>query len=401
MKILLINNCHYRRGGADVVYLNTGELLQKHGYEVIYFSSLSENNVESKYSSYFVEYKNGLYASLSNKFKIAFSSLYSLESKHKLYKLILDTKPDIAHVHLYKGVLSASILSVLKKMDIPTVISLHDFSLLCPRNTYFDADGKICERCSESGTINCIIKKCNRKNFFYSTMNFLEYNFNDKLFDPEKYFNRIICISKFHYNKHLTVKPELKEKLVQLYNFTPFLEKNVPNKEKGNYFLYFGRLSKEKGIYKMIEAFNNLPIQLKIVGTGNLDLDITNNIELLGFKSGNELERVISNSSFVILPSELYENNPMTIIEAYSFGKPVIGSRIGGIPEIIIDGETGFLFEMGNVDELKKIIIKMSEIKKEEYEIMSVKSRKFAEDNFSEDSHYDKLIKIYNAAINE
>ena len=409
MKVLLINNCHYRRGGADVVYLNTGALLSNKGHEVIHFSTNSAKNETNKYSDYFIDDVDALKLSFAGQIFNAPRKLYSFKAKRNLERLISSSKPDIAHLHLYKGGLTASILPVLRRNKIPVVITLHDYSLLCPRNIMLDGDGEICERCLYSHTFNCVLKRCNRKNFFYSTISFIEYEINNKIFRPQKYFDRIICVCKFNYEKHL-IETNLKDRLVQIYNFFPEINKIIPDQEKGKYFLYYGRLSNEKGIKTLINAWGELDskYELKIAGDGNLykelESEIHNhkekNIELLGYKKDEELVNLIKKASFVIVPSECYENNPMTIIEAYSMGKPVIGSKVGGIPEILIDKKTGFLFEMRNIVELRSTIEHAFSITSKEYESLSKAARQFADEHFSEELHYIQLLKAYSDAIN-
>ena len=235
-----------------------------------------------------------------------------------------------------------------------------------------------------------------------------EFAFHEKIFPFSKYFDRLIAVSNFGLEIHAR-KPEFKDKLVHLYNFHNDLKTTLPNNNKGDYFLYFGRLSHEKGIHTLLKAWESIKPKLKIVGEGsemrNLSKFITDknltNIELLGFKSGKELENLISNASFIIVPSEWYENNPLTIIESYANGKPVIASKIGGITEIVINNETGFLYEMGNIQSLIFEVQKASKISENDYLKMSKKSREFAEINFSQEKHYNDLMNIYKKLINE
>lgn len=405
MKILQINNCHYRRGGADVVYLNTIDLLKEKGHEVVEFSQSSEKNETTQFADNFVEYYDVLNLSFLNKVKKSPRLLYSAESGKKLTDLIEKTKPDIAHIHLYKGILTASILPVLKKYKIPVSLTLHDFSLLCPRNLLLDGENKICEKCITSTTFNCIIKRCNRKNIFFSTMSFLEFNLNNNFYKPEDYFHKIISVSKFNYQKHAQ-RENLKPRLVQLYNFFPNINSINTNNIKGIYFLFFGRLSVEKGLSTLFNTAKTLDksIKIKVVGTGpmeeelkqRLSLENISNIEMLGYKTGTELEILISYCSFIIVPSECYENNPMTIVEGYSYGKPVIGSRVGGIPELIEEGVTGYQYEMGNHQELSQVITKANCLSEKVYHEMSDSAREFAVANFSDKVHYEKLLGIYN-----
>lgn len=407
MKILQINNIHFRRGGADVVYLNTGKLLEKHGHKVFYFSQENEKNENTNSNDYFIKETDYFDKTFWNKIYSIPRFFYSNESKSKLSKLITNLSPDIAHVHLYKGVLTPSILQVLKNNNIPLIITLHDFGFLCPHNLMLDGKMNICTRCVNGSPLNCITNKCNRNNLMLSTVSSLEFVFHKIFFPFEQYFDCVILVSKFGQKMHQSSRVDF-NKMVQLYNFYPNLKQLEINCNKGTYFLYFGRLSDEKGVETLFDAWQkkNRISKLKVVGIGPLyeKLDIlataVNNIEILGFKSGEELNKLIREASFIIVPSICFENNPLTIIEAYANGKPVIGSNVGGIPEIINDGDTGFLFEMGSVNDLSDKIINAESIDRLEYYRLSTNARKFAEDHFSEELHYSSLISIYKDLIN-
>jgi len=409
MKILQINNCHFRRGGADVVYLNTGELLESFGNEVIYFSVKNKRNKKTKFEKYFIEGVDFLNTSFFNKILSLPRFFYSNESKRKLHKLINTYNPEIAHIHLYKGGLTPSILKVLKKKKIPVVITLHDYGLLDPHNLLLDGNLNISEKCINGSAFNCVLEKSNRNNYILSLVSTIEYIFHSTFFPFDKYFDTIIAVSKFSQSKHLESK-KFNWSIAHLYNFSPLLNiVEEPTKENPKYLLYFGRLSKEKGIKTLIKSVEGLDgkVHLKIVGTGSLDSEFKeyiqeNNlsyIQLLGFKKGEELQKLIKESLFVVVPSEWYENNPMTIIESYCFSVPVIGSRIGGIPEIINEGETGYTYEMGNVKCLTNAIEKGINLPANKYMMMKQNARLFAEENFSPELHYSKLIEFYNETI--
>ena len=410
LRILLINNCHYRRGGADVVYLNTGDLLESRGHEIAYFSTKSQYNYPTSYSEYFVRDVDALKLNFVEQLVYMPRKLYSREASKNIARIIDKFRPDLAHIHLYKGGLTAAILPVLKRKKIPVVITLHDYSLLCPRNIMIDGNGNICERCLTATTLNCIWHRCNRKNLYYSIVNYIEFVLNNNLFKPGDYFNKIICVSRFNYEKH-SLHPLFKERFLHLYNFYPLLSQNNPSTVKGSYFLFYGRLSPEKGVLTLIETWKRIrpDVKLKIIGGGVMSEQITEeirvnrltNIEYLGFKKGDELFGYIRDASFVLVPSEWYENNPLTIVEAYSSGKPVIGSNIGGIPELIIEGKTGFLFKMGDSDELEEKINMAAGMSNDEYLNMSEAAYRFACDKFSEKNHYRDLMNIYKELLHK
>jgi len=409
IKVLMINNCHYRRGGADVVYLNTGDLMESRGHDVAYFSTKSEYNYPAPYSEYFVRDIDALKLNFFEQFLFMPRKLYSWEANRNLKKVIDRFEPDLAHIHLYKGGLTAAILPVLRRKKIPAVITLHDYSLLCPRNIMIDGKGNICERCLTMTRLNCIYHRCNRKNLYYSIVNYLEFVLNNDIFKPKNYFNRIICVSKFNYLKH-SLHPLFRDRFLHLYNFYPLLSQSNPKTEKGSYFLFYGRLAPEKGVMTLINTWKRLgkEVQLKIIGEGGMSAMIKDeiknsnltNIEFLGFRKGEELFSYIREASFILVPSEWYENNPLTIIEAYSSGKPVIGSNIGGIPELIIEEKTGYLFRMGDSMELEAKINKAMQLTENEYLEMSETAYRFACDKFSEKTHYRDLLNIYREVIN-
>jgi glycosyltransferase involved in cell wall biosynthesis len=406
MRILQINNCHYRRGGADVVYLNTGELLEKNGHEVFYFSQKNINNFSANTTKYFVDEVNFFEKSLLQKIIFIPDFFASQEAKQKLEKLINDIQPDIAHIHLYKGVLTSSILLILKKKKIPVIITLHDFGLLCPHNIMLDGKMKLCMRCITGSPLNCIIHKCNRNNFAISVFSSLEYIYHANFVPFAKYFNSIITVSNFSRGVHQQSK-KIKKEFYKLYNFFPDLKETAQNREKGDYFIYFGRLSKEKGLDTLLRAWGQQTrkLKLKLIGTGEIYDQLVKeklpaNIDLLGYKTGLELQRLINMASFTISPSEVYENNPLSIIESYALGKPVIGANVGGIPEIIENGKTGFLFEMKNVEDLSNKISMAEEMSEKVYCTFSDNARKFAEIHFNPETHYNELIRIYQETIN-
>jgi glycosyltransferase involved in cell wall biosynthesis len=400
MRILLINNYHYQKGGADNVYFNTAELLRKKGHDVFFFSAnhpLNTASNETKYFTTFHDYRN---SSLIQKIKGIPPFIYDRKAHSNLLLLIDEVKPDIAHIHLFMGGLSSSILTALKARKIPIIQTVHDYRLLCPAFSFTDGENNICELCKDKSYIHCLTKKCSEKNLAQSTMLTLDAYFRKYIIKPVNLIDQFIFVSQFSMNKHIEFQPKFNNKAVKLFNFNPHLNTVQSINSRGNYFLYYGRISIEKGLDVLIKAATKANILLKIVGTGPLFENYKNsssdNVSFLGYKHGKELWELVANASFVVVPSIWYENNPLTIVEAYSFGKPVIGSKIGGIPEIIDENKTGYLFEMGNHEELAIVLEKAKNISDLKYNEMSKNARQFAETHFNPDIHYYTLIKIYN-----
>lgn len=397
MKILLINNCHWRRGGSETVYFSTAEMLRKAGHEVIFFSLNDEKNIKTDFPEYFVK-QGGVLKSMISYFA-------NYDAAKKMEELLVKEKPNIAHVHLIWGGLSATIFQVLHKHGIPIVHTVHDYRMICPAYTFRNGRGDVCELCTKNHYSNCIKYKCAKGSLLQSLLMACEMKYRNHKWHPAKVLDGIIYVSYFAKQKHEEIDSLfLITKNIVLYNNTTVGDKYPPLEKVSDYFLYYGRLSGEKGVPTLVEAFARHPeLKLKIVGTGPKEDELKQkkytNVEFLGYKTGDELYNIVQNARFVCVPSEWYENNPMTIVEAYSMGTPVIGARIGGIPEIVEDGKTGFLFENGNIDSLDSAIEKSVSIKDESYKRMKHEAKLFAENYFNGQKYLDTLVCFYNDVI--
>lgn len=405
MKILQLNKYYYQKGGAETVFFNTISALENRGHQVIPFALKNRKNRFSEYESYFVEYPELSESNIWTKIINTPKFIYNQQAAKQLERLILAEKPDIAHIHLLFNSLSVSILPVLQKYNIPTVMTVHDYRLICPAYTFTNGKGKICELCKDRHFIHCAQNRCSNGNLTNSMLLSLESSFRSCLYEPINYIDKFIFVSKFAQKKHIEFNPAYIQKAVQLYNFTLNIPTEINKTTNHKYLLYFGRLSNEKGINNLLEAMQNIPeIDLKIIGRGPLLKEIGNNypknVSFLGFKEGQELKEYVKNAFFTIVPSEWYENNPLSIIESLSLGTPVIGSNIGGIPELIQDTKTGFTFTMGSSTDLTKTIQKAIEMPDEKVHEMSIACNKFAQQHFSADKHLDSLISIYQSILN-
>jgi glycosyltransferase involved in cell wall biosynthesis len=403
MRILQVNKYYFIKGGVDSVFFNTMQLLKEHGHDVIPFSIHHQKNLG--FSDYFVRSPEIREQSFIKKILSILKFFYNKNAARQIEKLILKEKPDVAHLHNIFNGISLSILPVLKKYRIPVVITMHDTRFICP-SSYFKLRGKLCENCKKRFFLNCMFHKCYQDNLFNSVMTGLEMMHKNYLFNYNRYINKYIFVSHRYLEFHSNIHQYFKEKGTVLYNFLPDGDKVIPNHKQGNYLFYYGRLTPEKGIQTLVEAMSDFPdLTLKIAGTGPLSEQLKQsagkNIEFLGFITGKELFDNLKKSSFVIVPSEWQENNPLTIIESYFYGKPVIASSIGGIPEIVRNGETGFIFEPFSKKSLSDTIQKAIGISDVEYETMSKNAWRFAMTHFDAETHYNRLIQIYTDVINE
>lgn len=404
MKILQINNVHYRRGGADAVYLNTAELLIQHGDEVVFFNMLKKDNLPCKDEKYWVSSLSSRGGGLKSKLIELRNFFDNPEAKRKIEELIIAEKPDIAHIHLFWGMgISPSITKVLRKYQIPLVHTAHDYHMICPVALLMDSKGQVCEACKGKHYYKAMLKGCSHNGRVATCIKAAEQYYHNWKYNPVDVLQGIIYVSNFSRKKHLEYMPSLANvKSIVLYNFNHIGE---PRKDfSGKYYLYYGRLALEKGLFILLEAFRlNPSLSLKIVGAGPLEhslrQQLPSNVEMLGPKYGDELFNLVKGAKYVCVTSECYENNPLTIVEAYSMGVPVIGSRLGGITEIIQDRETGFLFEHKNAVELSECLKKADTLSEDQYIIMCSKAYSFAQENFSGASHYERLISFYKEVI--
>lgn len=290
--------------------------------------------------------------------------------------------------------------------NAPEIVkTVHDYRIVCPAYTFRNGKGIICEDCKGKYFYKCFTHTCCKGSKAMSAVMAAEQYFRNWFFNPAKYIDGFLYVSKFAKEIQEKYMPEVRQTHnITLYNFTTSIATTSKQIPTNKYFLFFGRLSYEKGVKTLLKAFKELPeCNLKIVGTGPKEKELKlfvsnnsmNNVEFLGYKRGLELIDLVKNAYFVIVPSEWYENNPMTIIEAYSVGTPVIGAKIGGIPEIIIDGKTGYQFTTGNSDNLQETIKKIFSLTPEAYQRLSAGTLEFAHENLSLENYYPRLIAFY------
>lgn len=399
MKVLLINNFHYLRGGSETVYFKTGQLLKEYGHEVVWFSLSNPDNYDCEYSNFFADSGNGI-----NRMKNYF---YNRDVVEKLSALIEREKPDIAHVHLFWGGISPSLFTALKKYDVPLVHTVHDYRMICPAYTLRNGHGVICEKCKGNAYYQCVINKCCKGSLAKSLMMSLEMYWRNCRFSPLLNIDAMIYVSSFIRDMHIRFDPGFANVDNEVI-YNPVKGLDNPYTDFENYFLYYGRLSSEKGVDTLLEAASLRPdISFKIVGKGpeedNLkkkaSLKGLNNVVFIGFKSGNELIDIVKNALFVIVPSEWYESLGLTVVEPYSMGRPVIAASIGGLAEIVDNNKTGFLFEPGNVSSLVQAIDLAFSLPREKVIKMGENAYDYYLCHFKEEDYIQKVVNLYNRVI--
>ena len=400
MKILLINNFHYIKGGSEAVYFNMARMFTAAGHDVLFFSCTSDRNLEYGANDHFVKPNSEVNIAVG-----AMRYIYNGSAARALDRLLSEHKVDIAHIHLFWGGLSSSILGVLKRHKVPIVHTAHDYRMICPAYLLRRADGTICHDCCSGNYLHCIAHKCAKNSLLHSCLMSAEFFFRNWFIRPLKAIDALVFVSQFSYEQHLKSLPALSEiPTLVAHNAIDPLPEDAISHAMGSYYLYFGRLSSEKGLTTLVKAFNAMPhLHLKIVGEGPMTEELKQmageNIEFCGYQSGDTLRHTIRDSKAIIIPSECYENNPMTVIESSMAGVPAIGARIGGIPEIIVEGKTGYIFTSKSVEELTEAVTKLESLSAEQYNTMSLECRKFADEKFSSRALYEKIIKFYTSIL--
>lgn len=403
MKILQVNKFYYLRGGAEKYFLDMSETLRQDGHEVAVFSMRHPKNLSSPWEKYFVSRISFNEAKLRDKLLAPGRIIYSLEAKRKFKKLVNDFKPDIIHIHNIYHQISPSILSVAYKYNIPVVMHLHDYKLVCPNYQLFVA-GQICYRCRKHKYCQAIKHRCFNGSLVKSTLVALEMFLHHRVWKIyEKSVNLYIAPSEFM--KQTVVSFGIPEEKVEvLYNFIN--QPKIQSIKPQNYLLYYGRISPEKGINILLQALKLISGSptLKIVGSGPViddlkasvkSLRLEKTVEFLGARYGAELNEIILRAKAVIIPSIWAENMPFVLLESLALGKVVIASQTGGLPELIVPGENGFLFENSNASDLAEKIKSL-----ENYNLLNIglSAKKIVAD-LTLDKHYQKLLAIYQRFI--
>ena len=400
MKVLLVNKFHYLKGGSETYYFALGRLLNEKGIDVIYFSMKDDKNMPCAQESYFVshvDYNNSM--SLVQTVTASAKLLYSLEAKQRFEKLLIDEKPDIIHLNIFQSQLSGSIVEAAYKRHIPIVYTAHDLKSVCP-NYLMMHHQRTCEECLDRHYWHCFTNNCMKASRAKSLLASLE----AYVYKMRKIYQKIdyVITPSFFYKNKLETAGIFQCPIEHVKNFLP-PDTVYAAGTRGNYFLYFGRLSREKGICTLIKAFSKAQIQEKlyIVGSGpeedrlrlmGKELGMEEKILFLGFKTGSELKSIVANALCVCLTSEWYENGPYSILEAQALGKPVIVSDFGGLPELVEDGRTGYITEAGNIPDLTKKIRKMSQFRLDSAYISSKAANAYSADQYAE--HVIDIYKI-------
>ncbi|MHB0976430.1 MAG: glycosyltransferase [Candidatus Aquicultorales bacterium] len=400
VSVLSVNKFHYVRGGAERVALEEQELLKGRGHKVYPFSMRHGENRSSATERFFVSNVDfGAAGGGLAKVRASARVIYNLEAKRKIKALVDEVKPDVAHLHNICHQLSPAVIDGLRQSRLPVVMTLHDYKLICPNQVLF-VDGRTCERCGGKSFYNAVFHRCTKGSAAASLVNCVEMYLHKALETYGRGVQVFISPSAFLIDKlreHGFAHP----RLMHIPNFVDPGSFKVSSGRPGC-FVYVGRLSGGKGLLTLVRAAARLPsIRLDLIGEGplreSLEASKPANVTLHGHLSPRRLRSMVEKAAAVVLPSEWYENCPMVVLEAFAMGKPVIASRIGGIPELIEDEVDGLLFDPGDDEALESRILRIASFPDEAGE-MGRAGRRKAEIRYSPENHYERLIDAYEEA---
>lgn len=395
-----VTSYYYRRGGAEAVMLDQNDLLSEAGWKIVPFAMQFDQNLATDYDEYFVEEIDFAsdYTPVEKVRKVV-KSVYSLEARSAIGRLIDDTRPDIVHAHNVYHHLTPAIFGAVKKKGVPTVMTVHDLKIGCPSKLMLAPDG-VCERCKGGKTWNAIGQRCLKDSLALSTVAAIETTLHRMIGSYRKNVDRFIVPSHFHMNK--LIEWGLPADKARYLPNAVDLSTLEPTSSVGDRFVFVGRLSEEKGLRTFITAVAAAQVAATIVGTGpqadelrTLVADTDADVEFAGYQTGDSLFDLIANARALVLPSECYENAPVVLLEAYGVGTPVLGSDLGGIPELIIPGETGFVASAGDVASFASKLTAFADMTTTEVSDMGRAGREFAQTRFSREQYFEGLLDVY------
>lgn len=400
MRVILAHNHFNINGGAEVFYHEVGRVLSENNHEVAYFSPLDEvvNSVWQEYFPKTQEYKKtNVFQGIANVKNL----IYNKETKLNFERLVNDFKPDLVHVFSVHIRLTPSFFEICEKRNIPLIMSCNDYKHICPNYKLFQ-NNQLCESCKGGKFYNAALKRCSKNSLKYSVASTIEAYVHDRLGIYKEKVDLFLFASNFMANK-----------TEEFWKDTSFEWDILKNPFKSNckftdnthedYILYFGRLIEEKGVDVLIKAMELCPdVKLKIVGTGPQEEELKHlaetlklkNVEFLGSKWGDDLNQILAKSLLVVVPSLWHENFPYVILQSFDFGKAVLATNRGGIPEMVKNEEFGFIYNANDYLELSRKIIFATKNKSKIIE-MGKNAKSYVDRSFNDEVFYSDLKRVY------
>lgn len=420
----MVNKFHYLRGGSETYHFAVGEGLERAGHEVAWFAMEDPRNLPCRQSRYFVSASD--YAGKTSpvkKLKDGLSLVYSFEARGKFEALLEGFRPDVIHLNLVHRQLTFSILDApyLKKHPVPVVYTAHDYIPVCPNCTMLDGAGGVCDACLDGRFRHCVERRCVKGSRAKSALAAAEaaflrrhgsYRKIDRIVAPSEFMRAKLLEGGFPASQVVLMRNFAKDEvLARARTEEDRTDRELP------YLLFFGRLSKEKGVDVLVDAFlaisGRVPSwRLVIAGEGPereaIEAQISahpdgRRVELVDFQRDAALTAYVERASLAIASSRCRENMPFSIVEALAAGTPVVGTAIGGIPELVTESGTGFLADPDDANSLAHAILRGIDLCGDTaaYRVMQSRCRAFVLESCDQTKYMDNLVSLYRELIEE
>lgn len=393
-RILLVNKFYYRRGGDCVYVLALERLLRGHGHDVAVWSMHHPDNEPSEYDNLFAS-EVRFDGTVASRMKGMARTMGYVGVKRAFADMLDRFRPDVVHLNNIHSYLSPVIAEIAARRGIKVVWTLHDYKLICPSYSCI-CHGKVCEDCFTDRTA-VVRRRCMKGSLAASAAALIEaLKWNRRRLTES--VDSFICPSRFMYAKMLEGGFPA-DKLAVIANFVSCDDAGIlpvcGDAVREDYCCYVGRLSPEKGVVRLLEVVSRMRCRLHLIGGGPLADTLReryasyDNIRFFGNCDATEVARQLSHAKFSIMPSECYENCPLSVIESLCAGTPVVGAKTGGIPELIGEGD-GLCFNPGDETALSEAV---TEAYARHWDYDAIARRAVA--RFSAEKHYNSLTHIY------
>jgi glycosyltransferase involved in cell wall biosynthesis len=404
MTIVQANKFYFLRGGAERYLFDLSAWLQSEGHTVIPFAMQHPENLPTPFAGYFPSFVQTERPRLGWEAVRTFGRmLYSLEARRNMASLLVETRPDVCHVHNIYSQISPSILHTLRDRQVPVLMTVHDYHLVSPQYSLW------AEGCgpdwSRVGLVRGTLSRFHKHSYVASFAQVAAYKFHRWLRIYERFVDRFQTPSEFMRRRMIAGGFPAEKIETNHHGIDPSSIR--PRSDHDGYFLYAGRLVPEKGVETILALAKALPdISFKIVGHGPEEARLhalghgLKNVEFLGFQSGEALFDLYRGSRAVLIPSRWHENFPLTALEAMAAGKPVIGSHVGGMPEVVEDHRTGLLVSPVDLQAWVEAVLRLA-LDEELRARLGVQARLSVETTFHIRHHRERVLKAYETLIQQ
>ncbi|MGB1547501.1 MAG: glycosyltransferase family 4 protein [Alphaproteobacteria bacterium] len=385
MRVLLVHNFYQQAGGEDAVFANEHALLVAHGHDVRKFTITNEG-------------VHGIWPVL----KTALATPYSEASRQRMAECIAEHDPDLVHVHNFFPLLTPSIFDACMDAGVASVMTLHNYRLICPAATLYRS-GHVCEECVTGSPYHAVLHGCYRGSQPGSLAVARMVARHRKAGTWQTRPDRFVALTEFAKRKF--VEGGLPKSRIRVKpNFLPEGDGGAEAAGAREGGLFVGRASPEKGVRMLLRAWRGLDVPLRLAGGGPLLEEVRReapaSVAVLGVCAKKDVAEEMRRAAFLVFPSEWYEGFPMVLLEAFRAGLPVIASKLGAMAEIVEEGRNGLAFAPGDADALAEKV-RWAVANPEAMRAMGENARKLYETNYTAEANYARLIEIYKEALNE